>query len=573
MTALLPTATARQSRTVLRQLIRPHRGLAVAAFAVMTLGTVVGLAVAPILGRIVDGVVAGKPALAVPVTMLIVIGLAQGGLVALGLTLVARLGESALATLRERFVARALHLPLDRLEQAGTGDLTARVTGDVTVTADAVRTALPELTRASLAIVLTLAGMAVLDWRFLLAALLAAPVQIHTVRWYVRRAAPLYAAQRIAAGARSHQLVGTIGGAATVRAFRIGSAQRARVAARSEEAVALTLDTVRLQTRFWARLNLAEFIGLSAVLATGFLLVRADAVTIGTATAAALYFHNLFNPITSALGLADEAQAAVAAVARIVGVAQLPGTPPVIGARTSGDVHVTGVGHSYLPGRPVLTGIDLHIRAGETVALVGTSGAGKTTLAKLIAGVLTPTSGTIGIGTPGVSPSPGPLVGLVTQEVHVFAGTLADDLRLAAPDATDDDLRTALTTVGALRWADALPSGWSTVVGDGGHRLTAGQAQQLALARLVLSDPAVVVLDEATAEAGSAGARDLEDAAAQVVADRTGVIVAHRLTQAAAADRIVVLDGGRIAETGTHAELLATGGAYATLWKAWSDQR
>jgi ATP-binding cassette subfamily C protein len=569
----LPTATAAQTRGMLRELVRPHRGLAVAAFGVLVLGTAVGLTAAPLLGRIVDEVAGDGAAVTVPVVLLVVVALAQGALLALGLTLIARLGETVLAALRERFIARALHLGLDRLENAGTGDLTARVTGDVTVTAEAARTALPDLTRAVLTIALTLGGMAVLDWRFLLAALLAAPVQIHTVRWYVRRAAPLYAEQRIAAGDRAHQLVGTIGGAATVRAFRIGPAQRARVADRSARAMDLTVGAVRLQTRFFSRLNLAEFIGLSAVLVTGFLLVRADAVTIGTATAAALYFHNLFNPINSALGLADDAQQATAALARIVGVAALPHSPVDPTASSGAELRISGVGHAYLPGRPVLTGIELHVAAGEHVALVGTSGAGKTTLAKLIAGVLSPTTGTIVIGTPPAPPRPGPLVALVTQEVHVFAGPLADDLRLARPDATDDELRAALDRVGALRWADALPSGWDTVVGDGGHRLTAGQAQQLALARLVLSDPAVVVLDEATAEAGSAGARELERAAARVLDGRTGVVVAHRLTQAAAADRIVVLDGGRIVESGSHLELLAAGGAYASLWAAWASER
>jgi ATP-binding cassette, subfamily C, bacterial len=160
---------------------------------------------------------------------------------------------------------------------------------------------------------------------------------------------------------------------------------------------------------------------------------------------------------------------------------------------------------------------------------------------------------------------------LVTQEVHVFAGTLADDLRLARPDAEDDDLLTALDQVGALAWAEALPGGLDTVVGESGHRLTTAQAQQLALARLVLADPPVVVLDEATAEAGSAGARTLEAAAAAAIEGRTALIVAHRLTQAAEADRIVVLDKGLVVETGTHSDLVHANGRYAALWEAWSD--
>jgi ABC-type multidrug transport system fused ATPase/permease subunit len=159
----------------------------------------------------------------------------------------------------------------------------------------------------------------------------------------------------------------------------------------------------------------------------------------------------------------------------------------------------------------------------------------------------------------------------VTQEVHVFAGPLADDLRLARPDAGDDELRAALAAVGALEWADALPNGLDTVIGDGGHALTVVQAQQLALARLVLADPPIAVLDEATAEAGSAGARVLDAAARKALEGRTGLVVAHRLSQAATVDLVVVLDEGRVVEQGSHAELVAAGGRYAALWAAWEQ--
>ncbi|WP_410657914.1 ABC transporter ATP-binding protein [Amycolatopsis sp. lyj-112] len=578
---LLPTADGKRIRAVLGELLRTSKARALGAFAILVGATAIGLLTAPLLGHIVDLVTGEKPAteLTTPVVALVLVAIAQAIATAFGVSLTARLGETLLAELRERFIDRALNLPLDQVERAGSGDLTARVTNDVTVVARAVREALPELGRSALTIVLTFAALGVLDWRFLLAALLATPIQIHTVRWYVRNAVPLYAKQRIATGDQQQQLLDTIGGAKTVRAFRLADAHVERVRQRSEGAMELMLRGVRLMTRFFARLNLAEFIGLSAVLAAGFLLVGNGAVTIGAATAAALYFHSLFGPINTALALVDDAQAATASLARLIGVADLPAPrePQRPAKPVDASVKAAGINHSYVDGHPVLREVDLHLAPGERVALVGASGAGKTTLAKLIAGIHTPGSGTVSVGGVALGEL-GPsatrqAVALISQEVHVFSGSLADDLRLARPGASDADLRAALEKVGALGWAEALSDGLATVVGESGHQLTVTQSQQLALARLVLADPPIAILDEATAEAGSAGAKTLEAAAAAALEGRTGLVVAHRLTQAAASDRVVVLDAGEVVESGTHDELVAAGGRYATLWAAWSDNR
>ncbi|BFP51370.1 ABC transporter ATP-binding protein [Streptomyces griseus] len=591
---LLPVATPARTRAALRALIRPDRGLALTGIGVLVAATAVGLLVQPLLGRIVDIVADGRPAadLTLPVVLLVAVAVVQGLTTTIGLTRVARLGETVLARLRERFVERALNLPADRLERAGAGDLTARVTGDVARVAEAVRSALPEMARSVLAIVLTLGALALLDVRFLLAALLAVPVQLLTARWYVRRALTLYADQRIANGAQQQQLLETIGGAVTVRGHRLEARHTERSAGRSRKAVDLTMRSVNLVLGFYGRLHIAEYIGLAAVLIAGFWLVRDGAVSIGTATAAALYFHSLFGPVNAALVLLDDAQSAAAGLARLVGVTDLAEEPdpaagkadpepcPVPHQRTAPDtmavtapataaVTAHAVGHAYGPGRPVLHEVSLTLEPGEHVALVGTSGAGKSTLARIVAGVQQPTSGTVtapaGTGEAAVV--------LVTQEVHVFTGTLAEDLRLARPDATDADLRAALATVHALDWAEALPDGLGTVVGEGGHRLDPARAQQLALARLVLANPALAVLDEATAEAGSAGARVLERSAEAALAGRTALVVAHRLTQAVAADRVVVLEAGRVVESGPHEELRDADGPYAALWRAWSGSR
>ncbi|GAA4701810.1 ABC transporter ATP-binding protein [Pseudonocardia yuanmonensis] len=565
---LLPVATPARTRRVVGELLRPHRVRAAVALAALAGGAAASLLTAPLLGRIIDLVAqgAGPDAVTVPVVGLVLAALAQGLLAVLGIAQTARVGEVVLARLRERLVDRALGQPLARIEAAGAGDLGSRVTEDVAQVGEAVREGVPTLARYGLLVVLTFVGLAVLDWRFLLAGLVAVPIQALTARWYLRRATPLYAEQRIAGGAQQQQLLDTASGLATLRAFRLGNRHVELVRECSQRVVDLALAVVRLQNGFFGRLNLAEFVGLALVLATGFLLVRADAVSIGTASAAGLYFIGVFGPVNEVLLLLQTVQAAAAGLARIVGAADLPAQEhPEPVRSTAVAVRAEGISFGYVAGADVLHSVDLDLPPGARLAVVGSSGAGKTTLATLVAGVHRPTAGTI-------RPDPG-AVALVTQEVHVFAGPLAADLRLARPEATDPELRAALARVGALDWAAALPEGLDTVVGTGGHALTAVQAQQLALARLVLADPPVAVLDEATAEAGSAGARELEAAARQALVGRTAIVVAHRLTQAADADTVLLLDGGKVVESGTHAELVAAGGPYAALWAAWSGGR
>ena len=463
---------------------------------------------------------------------------------------------------------RALTIPTVQLDRTGRGDLLSRISNDVAAVSDAVREMLPAFTRALLLVGLTGIGLAALDWRLAVAAAVALPIHVVGLRWYLRNVVPVYRRERIAEGVRTEQLLTAIAGAKTARTLGLGAARLEDVRASSADAAGIAMHAARLQgTRFLPALNGAELAGLTAVLATGYWLVSDGAITVGAATAAALYFHRAFDPVGELLFLFDDLQDALSSLGRLVGIADLP-VPDDVPVRTGTTVVAAGVGHSYVTGHAVLDDVDLDIAPGEHVAVVGTSGAGKTTLARIVAGVLEPTRGRVRIG----EEHPHASAALVAQEVHVFAGTLADDLRLAAPDADDARLHAALARVGAT-WVDGLPHGLETVVGIGGHPLDPAQAQQLALARLVLRDPGVAVLDEATAEAGSASARALEDAAGAALADRTALVVAHRLTQARAADRILVMEHGRVVESGTHEELLAAGGRYAVLWSAWERPR
>lgn len=577
----LPIAPAADTRRATLALVRPRRGLALAAAAALLVATSAGLAVPAILGHIVDLVDDQGADAELTRAALLLLGAAvvQGLLTALGQALVARLGESALADLRERVVARVLTLPLERIERAGSGDLVSRVSDDVAEIAEAVRQALPRMASSALIVALTVVGLAAIDWRLALAGLLAVPIQAHTLRWYLGRSSPVYAAERRAAAARAQQLLDSVSGAGTVRAFGLGPDHVARVERRSMDAFALTMRAVNLVTRFFARLNLAELVGVTAILTTGFLLVRADDISVGAATAAALYFIRLFDPFNILLVLIDDAQRAGASLSRLVGIVAMPAPeePADLAQPVDSSVVLEGVRHAYVEGHDVLAGVDLAIAPGERVALIGASGAGKTTLARVVAGIQAPSGGRVLLG--GVELDrigravTSRTVGLVSQEVHVFAGTLADDLRMARPSADEDALAAALRRVGALDWVRALPDGLATVVGDGAVVLTAERAQQLALARIVLADHPIVILDEATAESGSSGARALERAADAALEGRTALVVAHRLTQAAAADRIVVLEAGRIVEQGTHGELIDGGGPYSVIWSAWSDGR
>ena len=564
---LLPVATGRRAGRVVADELRA-RPLASSLTALTAVcAAAAGLIAPTVLGRLVDAVDRGEGTIWPFVWALLGAALLSAVLTGLSAVLIARLGETVLARLREKVVDRALHLPSATLDRVRGGDLLSRVGDDVAKVAEAVTSALPQVAGAGLTVLLTLVGLGALDWRLALAGMVALPLYVTALRWYLPRSAPRYAAERVAMGERSQALVSSVQGADTVHAYADEARHRAVVDDRSASALGITLGVFRLFTDFGWRMNRAEYLGLAAVLGVGFFLVRSGDVTVGAVTTAALLFHRLFGPLGLLLFTFDDVQSAGASLVRMVGVADLPDAAAAPRVRTAARpaVELRGIGHSY-GGPPVLVDVDLALAPGERVALVGASGAGKTTLAGVLAGGLDPAAGQVLLDGEPVADLRAQ-VGLVSQEVHVFAGSLADDVRLARPDATDAEVVAALETVGA-GWATAM--GLDTVVGDGGRELTAPQAQQLALARLVLADPPVAVLDEATAEAGSAGARDLEDAALAATAGRTTLVVAHRLTQAARADRVVVLAAGRVVEEGTHAELVEAGGRYARLWTAWS---
>ena len=577
-TDILPIATPRETRRAMWRLLAQRPGRLALTVFVLLAAAGCGLAAPAILGIMVNIAAGGGDVMNL---LWLAIGLLVAGgcgalLGILGQNLLARICEEALAGLREEVFAAAVRKPLAQLEKAGIGDVVARVSGDVEAVSEAISGVLPAFTSAAFTIAVTLLGLGVIDWRFAVAALIAAPLQVLTLRWFLKRTAPIYRTVRITEANRTEQIIETVHGSPSVLALGLGSRHAELVAAASQENIGHALKGVSYLTRFYNRLNLAELAGLSAVLVVGFWLHAEGIVTIGAATAAALYFYRLFDPIGLVLGQFDELQKAAAGLGRMFGLTMSTAktSPTALSRGTDSSIVLDNVTFAYPGQRPALRGVSLTVRPGERVAVVGTSGAGKTTLAKVIMGLEHPDSGTAWVGgLNSAAAAPADLhsrIAMVSQEVHVFSGTLAGDLRLAKPDASPADLSRVLAAVGAT-WMKTLDDGLETSVGAGGHQLTPEQAQQLALARLMLKDPPIAVLDEATAEAGTGSATMLDQAAEAALAGRTSVVIAHRLSQAASADTVVVMEQGRIIESGPHQELLAGGGRYATLWEAWNS--
>ncbi len=580
----LPIADAHAVRAEVRRSLAGQGGPLVAVVTTMVIGAALGLVAPWALGRMVDVVIdgGGSDRIWMLGTVMVCAALGFAGFTALGVVLSSRLFETALARLRERMFATSLSLPLERVERAGSGDLLSRATDDVDEVSSAIENVVPALSTSLFTVILTAVGLTALDWRFLGALVLVVPIYVFAVRWYLRHAPGIYAAERAAMGLRAQQVLGSIRGLRTVHEFDLAPKLSSRIGFHSWEVVRWTMRARIVQNRFYGRLNTAQFVAMAALLVIGYFLVGADALTVGATTTAMLFFLRLFDPIDALLLVIDELQSALASLARIVGVIDLgdavlaTGEEP-IALPATGVLEARHVSFGYSASSPVLEKVDISIAIGETVALVGSSGAGKSTLAALLAGVFSPDRGQVNFGSVSLLDAPeaqrAQRIVLVSQEVHVFTGTLREDLALANPNADDAAMESALGKVLAGDWFDLLPEGLDTRVGDGGHRLTPMQAQQLALARVVLLDPPVVILDEATADAGSAGASLLERSAEAAIEGRSALIVAHRLSQARRADRIMLMDKGQIIEAGSHEYLLQRAGRYAELWAAWSRHR
>jgi ABC-type multidrug transport system fused ATPase/permease subunit len=575
----LPIAGPATVRAETVALLTRHRGRLTVALGLHAAAALAGVAGPALLGRLVEAVATGTATASSVDAVVAVLALAlvtQAILTGLAHRASLVLGENVFARLRERFLDQVSRLPLSTVERAGSGDLISRTTNDVEAVSYSVRYALPSVIVALVTLVITGVAIAATGPLIALGVLVAVPPLLFAGRWYLSRARDGYLAEMASYAALNGIAGETLDGARTVRALRLGAFRRAQVDAGISRIYRAERYTLSLRTVWYPACEFSYVLPVAVVLGWGGWLAHQGHAGVSQVTSVTLYVVQLMYPLDELLDWLDELQVGGASLARIVGVGLVPDDRTATRARPdpadSRRIVARGLRYAYQPGRDVLHDVDLALRPGERLAVVGPSGAGKSTLGRLLAGIHPPGSGTVTVG--GVPLVDLPVddlrghVALVTQEQHVFVGTVAENLRLARPSSTDE-LRQALAAVDAGDWLAGLPDGLDTVVGSGGHPVPPARAQQLALARLVLSDPDTLVLDEATSLLDPRAARHLERSLSAVLAGRTVVAVAHRLQTAHDADRVAVVDGGRITELGTHDELLEMNGSYAALWRSW----
>ncbi len=488
------------------------------------------------------------------------------------------IGENFLRDLRIRVFDHLQRLSMPFYDREKAGVVVSRMTSDIDSLQELVQTGLLMFVSNSLLLFASIAVLAAVSWQLLLLCLVAVPPVIVASIRFQRESSVAYLDVRDGIGTTLSHMQEGISGVRVVQAFAREDVESSRFAEGNHALYEAHMRSVKISAWYLPVIEIAGLATTAAAVGIGGWWVHGGSLTIGTVTFFVLTLSNLFEPIQQLSQLFNTVQSAGAGLEKLYGLLDtgidVPERPDAVDLPRGGDISVRGVGFAYGDGTEVLHGIDLDITAGERIALVGPTGAGKSTLAKLIARFYDPTAGAVSIG--GVDLRDATLrslranLAVVPQEGFLFNGTLVDNVRLARPDATDDDVVAAMESIGILDRFAALPDGLHTEVRERGSRFSAGEKQLVSLARAALADPEVLVLDEATSSLDPGTEAVVEDAMERLANGRTTIVIAHRLTTAARADRVAVVAAGHLAEVGTHDELMARGGHYASLYSTWA---
>jgi ABC-type multidrug transport system fused ATPase/permease subunit len=490
-----------------------------------------------------------------------------------------RIGQKVLRELRRRVFRHFGRLDVAFHDRYTSGRVVSRSTNDVEAIQDMLETGFDSLITAVLTLVGTAVLLVTLDVKLGLMCLAAFPVLVLLVWWFHRESSKTYREVRESAALVIVQFVETMTGIKAVQAYRREPRNQEIFEGIADRYRVINEKTFKLLAVFMPGVKFVGNLTTGVVLLYGGYRVLHGQMTIGTLAAFLLYLRMFFEPMQEISQFFNTFQSAASALEKLAGVlARKPAIAdpdhPIELDAVRGEIGFHDVQFAYVPGRPVLPDFDLEIPAGQTVALVGTTGAGKTTIAKLVSRFYDPGSGTVtldGVDLRDVAQSElRRHVVMVTQENFMFGGTVADNIRFGRPEATDEEVRAAAAAVGADGFISALPDGYDTDVAKRGGRLSAGQRQLVAFARAFLADPAVLILDEATSSLDIPSERLVQRALETVLADRTALVIAHRLSTVQIADRVLVLEHGRIVEDGPPAELTARAdGHYAALHRSW----